>query len=120
MSNIASCYSKAHNTPIPGRQSIETQSRTTGEQLAMIETERSIAARENFSKHVRAAQKYPMLSQEEKFELACRWRSAKDQAAADKLATSHIRLVVRRSARLPFRAEPCHGTRRNHYLAFGS
>jgi len=40
-------------------------------------------------------QRFPMLSAEEERDLARRWRDAGDRKAAEKLASSHMRLVVR-------------------------
>jgi RNA polymerase sigma-32 factor len=61
----------------------------------MIESECNIALRGSFSKHVRVTQRYQMLSQEEQFKMCRHWRSAKNQAATEKLVTSQIRLAVR-------------------------
>lgn len=61
----------------------------------MTDTQSGLAPELSFSKYVRTVQRHPMLSQEEELDLAHRWRSAKDEAAADRLVTAHIRLVVR-------------------------
>ncbi|MBI4185267.1 MAG: RNA polymerase sigma factor RpoH [Proteobacteria bacterium] len=45
--------------------------------------------------YLRAIRKLPLLSAEEELELARRWRETGERAAADRLATSHLRLVGR-------------------------
>ena len=47
------------------------------------------------SRYLQAAHAMPMLSAEEEFHLAHLWRDKHDSAAANKLVTSHLRLVAR-------------------------
>lgn len=47
------------------------------------------------SKYIRDVRKFPMLSSDEELDLAHRWRDRQEDAAAHKLVTSHMRLVVR-------------------------
>jgi RNA polymerase sigma-32 factor len=49
----------------------------------------------NLSGYMREIQKFPMLSHEEEMELACRWKEDADRESADKLVTSHLRLVAK-------------------------
>jgi len=49
----------------------------------------------NPSHYLHDIAKFPMLSLEEEQALAFRWRDRQDTAAADKLVTSHLRLVAR-------------------------
>ncbi|HUN42532.1 MAG TPA: RNA polymerase sigma factor RpoH [Acetobacteraceae bacterium] len=47
------------------------------------------------SRYLQAAHRMPMLTAEEEFRLAHLWRDKHDSAAANKLVTSHLRLVAR-------------------------
>lgn len=47
------------------------------------------------TQYLRTIYEYPMLSAEEELALSCAWRDSRDHAAADKLVTSHLRLVAR-------------------------
>jgi RNA polymerase sigma-32 factor len=46
-------------------------------------------------RYLRDIQKYPLMTSEEEVTLARRWRTHGDQAAADRLVTSHLRLVAK-------------------------
>jgi RNA polymerase sigma-32 factor len=50
---------------------------------------------ENLGRYLRAIHAYPMLSADEELALSRAWRDRRDQAAADKLVTSHLRLVAK-------------------------
>jgi RNA polymerase sigma-32 factor len=50
------------------------------------------------SRYLRAAHGMPMLTAEEEFHLAHLWRDERDSTAAEKLVTSHLRLVARIAA----------------------
>jgi RNA polymerase sigma-32 factor len=54
-----------------------------------------ISPERNLSRYLQAIRKYPMLSPEEEFSLACNWRDRQDTEAAHKLVTSHLRLVAK-------------------------
>mgnify|MGYP000250605933 CR=1 FL=1 len=54
-----------------------------------------ISPERNLSRYLQAIRKYPMLSPEEEFTLACNWRDQQDTEAAHKLVTSHLRLVAK-------------------------
>jgi RNA polymerase sigma-32 factor len=54
-----------------------------------------ISPERNLSRYLQAIRKYPMLSPEEEFTLACNWRDCQDTEAAHKLVTSHLRLVAK-------------------------
>jgi RNA polymerase sigma-32 factor len=49
----------------------------------------------DLSRYLRDINKFPMLSAEEEFSLACRWRDHQDVTAAHRLVTSHLRLVAK-------------------------
>jgi RNA polymerase sigma-32 factor len=49
----------------------------------------------NLSRYLRDINTFPMLSAEEEFALACRWRDHQDASAAHRLVTSHLRLVAK-------------------------
>jgi RNA polymerase sigma-32 factor len=46
-------------------------------------------------RYLRDIQKYPLMTSDEEVTLARRWRTHGDQAAADRLVTSHLRLVAK-------------------------
>ena len=48
---------------------------------------------------VRAAMQAPYLERDEEFDLAVRWREARDQAALHRLTQAHMRLVIAIAAR---------------------
>ena len=49
----------------------------------------------NLSRYLREIRKFPMLELQEEQRLAGLWRKRQDRAAADKLVTSHLRLVAK-------------------------
>ena len=49
----------------------------------------------NLSRYLQEIRKFPMLSAEEEYELAKRWKEEGDEKAAHKLVTSHLRLVAK-------------------------
>ncbi len=49
----------------------------------------------NLSRYLQEIRKFPMLTPEEEYQLAKRWRDEGDQQAAHKLVTSHLRLVAK-------------------------
>ncbi len=54
-----------------------------------------ISPERNLSRYLQEIRKFPMLSPEEEFTLACRWRDEEDTESAHKLVTSHLRLVAK-------------------------
>jgi RNA polymerase sigma-32 factor len=55
----------------------------------------SITSEGRLDAYLREIRKYPMLEVDEEYMLATRWREHGDSAAAEKLVTSHLRLVVK-------------------------
>jgi len=55
----------------------------------------SLHAESSLSRYLAEIRKFPILSAEEEFELAKRWRDKQDRAAAHKLVTAHLRLVAK-------------------------
>ena len=49
----------------------------------------------NLTRYLQGIRKFPMLSPEEEFMLAKRWREHEDAAAGDQLVTSHLRLAAK-------------------------
>jgi RNA polymerase sigma-32 factor len=49
----------------------------------------------DLSHYLREIKKFPMLSADEEFALACQWRDHQDVNAAHRLVTSHLRLVAK-------------------------
>lgn len=54
-----------------------------------------ISPEQNLSRYLQEIRKFPMLSLEEEQDLSQRWVKFEDQKAADKLVTSHLRLVAK-------------------------
>ena len=55
----------------------------------------SVASEGGLSRYLEDIRKFPMLEPDEEFMLAKRWREHGDSAAAQKLVTSHLRLVAK-------------------------
>lgn len=55
----------------------------------------SISVGQNLSTYLNDIQKYPILTAEEEYMLARRWRDHGDPEAARQLITSHLRLVAK-------------------------
>lgn len=54
-----------------------------------------VAPKNNLSRYLQEIRKYPMLGPQEEFVLAKRYLETEDQAAANRLITSHLRLVAK-------------------------
>ena len=63
--------------------------------MKTTETTTGPESQDSLSGYLREIRKFPMLSVEEEQDLACRWRDREEKAAADKLVTSHLRLVTK-------------------------
>ncbi|HYZ62595.1 MAG TPA: RNA polymerase sigma factor RpoH [Acetobacteraceae bacterium] len=61
----------------------------------MVSSTYSVAPEYSLSRYLQRIRTYPILSVEEELELARRWRERQDAKAADKLVTSHLRLVAK-------------------------
>lgn len=55
----------------------------------------SIAQTDSLTRYLQEIRRFPMLTPEEEYMLAKRWRTHGDRAAAHKLVTSHLRLVAK-------------------------
>lgn len=55
----------------------------------------SIASEGNLQRYLQEIRKFPMLTQEEELELSKQWRDQHDMEAANRLVTSHLRLVAK-------------------------
>ena len=63
--------------------------------MAAISIPLEINPEKNLSRYLQAIRKFPMLEPEEEHSLAKRWRDHDDDPAAQKLVTSHLRLVAK-------------------------
>src|SRR6202171_6726609 len=63
--------------------------------MASVSTVPSISADGNLSRYLQEIRKFPMLDPDEEFMLAKRWKEHADPDAAQKLVTSHLRLVAK-------------------------
>ncbi len=55
----------------------------------------SLSPEQGLSRYLTEIRKFPMLSKDEEFMLAKRWREHEDPDAAEKMVTSHLRLVAK-------------------------
>jgi RNA polymerase sigma-32 factor len=63
--------------------------------MTAISTSLTIAPEGNLSRYLQEIRKFPMLASDEEFALAKRYRDTGDTAAANRLVTSHLRLVAK-------------------------
>lgn len=73
------------------------------EDLPMVFTEepeetKGLATSDPMAQYVREVQRYPLLTKEQEYELAVRYRETGDQEAAEKLVTSNLRFVIKVAA----------------------
>ncbi len=61
----------------------------------MVSSVMSIAPEGNLQRYLQEIRKFPMLTPEEELALSHKWRDEADLAAADRLVTSHLRLVAK-------------------------
>ncbi len=61
----------------------------------MAGTSIALSPEQGLSRYLTEIRKFPMLSKEEEFMLAKRWQEAEDPDAAEKMVTSHLRLVAK-------------------------
>lgn len=62
---------------------------------ASLTLDLEISPERNLSRYLQEIRKFPMLSPEEEFSLARRWREEGDSEAAHRMVTSHLRLVAK-------------------------
>ena len=55
---------------------------------------RGVSDESGLEQYIQTIQKFPILSAEQEYEYATKWRSEHDMGAAEKLVASHLRLVV--------------------------
>ena len=63
--------------------------------MAAISSLPSVGSEGNLSRYLQEIRKFPMLTPEEEFMLAKRWKEHEDPEAAHRLVTSHLRLVAK-------------------------
>ena len=61
----------------------------------MIRTDFDLSPERNLSRYLQEIRKFPMLLPEEEYDLAKAWQEHGDTDAADKMVTSHLRLVAK-------------------------
>ncbi len=66
---------------------------TLSENTSLMVT-RGVSDESGLEQYIRNVLKFPILSQEEEYEYATKWLNEKDESAAEKLISSHLRLVV--------------------------
>lgn len=65
---------------------------------ALVTADPNLPALDTLQKYLADVRKYPLLTPEEEYELAVRYRETGDRAAAEKLVTSNLRFVVKVAA----------------------
>jgi len=60
-----------------------------------VSTSITLSPEQGLSRYLTEIRKFPMLPKEEEFMLAKRWQEHEDSAAAEKMVTSHLRLVAK-------------------------
>lgn len=60
-----------------------------------VSTAVTLSPEQGLSRYLTEIRKFPMLPKEEEFMLAKRWQEHEDSAAAEKMVTSHLRLVAK-------------------------
>jgi RNA polymerase sigma-32 factor len=63
--------------------------------MASVSTAIALSPEQGLSRYLSEIRKFPLLDKNEEFMLAKRWREHEDPAAAEKLVTSHLRLVAK-------------------------
>ncbi|MAF92792.1 MAG: RNA polymerase subunit sigma [Bdellovibrionaceae bacterium] len=66
--------------------------------LSPSSNEKSLAASNPMTKYMQEVNRYPLLTKEEEYDLAVKFREDNDQEAAEKLVTSNLRFVVKIAA----------------------
>ncbi|MEC9282241.1 MAG: RNA polymerase factor sigma-32 [Bdellovibrionota bacterium] len=66
--------------------------------LSPSSNEKSLAATNPMTKYMQEVNRYPLLTKEEEYDLAVKFREDNDQEAAEKLVTSNLRFVVKIAA----------------------
>lgn len=56
---------------------------------------RGVSDETGLEQYIQTIQKFPVLSSEQEYEYAVKWRDARDASAGEKLVASHLRLVVK-------------------------
>lgn len=63
--------------------------------MAQLSTSIALSPEQGLSRYLTEIRKFPLLEKNEEFMLAHRWRDHEDPEAAEKLVTSHLRLVAK-------------------------
>ncbi len=63
--------------------------------MAQISTSLTLSPEQGLSRYLSEIRKFPLLEKNEEFMLANRWRDHEDTEAAEKMVTSHLRLVAK-------------------------
>ena len=63
--------------------------------MAQLSTSIALSPEQGLSRYLTEIRKYPLLDKDQEFMLANRWRDHEDPEAAEKMVTSHLRLVAK-------------------------
>ncbi len=77
------------------KKTAKTALKTKGAHKGNMSLSVALSPEQGLSSYLSEIRKFPMLEKKEEFMLAKRWVSHQDSSAAEKMVTSHLRLVAK-------------------------
>ena len=82
-------------TTLPSKRKSTSASKKDASYSGNMSLSVSLSPEQGLNRYLQEVRKYPMLEKDEEFMLAKRWVEHQDSAAAEKMVTSHLRLVAK-------------------------
>jgi len=82
-------------TTLPVKRKENSASKTDASYSGNMSLSVSLSPEQGLNRYLQEVRKFPMLAKDEEFMLAKRWVEHQDSAAAEKMVTSHLRLVAK-------------------------
>jgi len=82
-------------TTLPAKKAASTTSRKDASYSGNMSLSVKLSPEQGLNSYLKEVRKFPMLERDEEFMLAKRWVEHQDSAAAEKMVTSHLRLVAK-------------------------
>ena len=82
-------------TTLPIKRKAKAASKSDASYSGNMSLSVSLSPEQGLNRYLQEVRKYPMLEKDEEFMLAKRWVEHQDSAAAEKMVTSHLRLVAK-------------------------